>query len=121
MSDILDLARAHYSRMRNQKLEIPEWAGEDGAPAEITFSPLTLRQRQKLQARVNGDNPARLMALCVILFAKRADGSALFEDTPATLKAMENDISPAVIARIAAAMMGGSDEADGPDGDPLGN
>ena len=86
-----------------------------GAPVEVWFAPVTLRQRQKLNARVSGDNPARLMALCVILFAKRANGEPLFEDTPATLKAFENEVDPAVIARIATAMLGTSD------GDDLGN
>lgn len=79
MSDILTLARAHYGRMRNQKIEIPEWSGEDGAPAVIHFSPLTLRQRQKLNARAGADNPARVMALAVILFALDAEGKPLFE------------------------------------------
>jgi hypothetical protein len=71
MSDILDLARAHYERMRNQKLEIPEWSAQDGKPAEVYFSPLALRQRQKLAARAGDNNPARTMALAVILFARR--------------------------------------------------
>lgn len=115
MSDVLDLARAHYERMRNQNLEIPEWSPEGGAPFEIFYSPLTLRQRQRLNARVNGENPARLMALAVILFARKANGDPLFEDSPATLKAIENEVAPAVIAKIAGAMLGTSD------GDDLGN
>lgn len=106
MSDILALARAHYGRMRNQTIEISEWSGEDGAPAVIHFSPLTLRQRQKLNARAGADNPARVMALAVILFALDVEGKPLFEDSASTLAALESDVAPAVIARIAGAMLG---------------
>lgn len=112
MSDILTLARAHYDGMRNQLIEVPEWAPEGGAPLAVHYAPLSLRQRQKLTARAGEGNPARLMALCVILFAKDEAGAPLFEDTPATLKAFENEIAPAVIARIASAMLGTTDADD---------
>lgn len=112
MSDLLVLARAHYGRLRGQTIEIPEWAGEDGAPAVIHFSPLTLRQRQKLNARAGADNPARVMSLAVILFALDAEGAPVFEDNASTLAALESDVSPAVIARIAGAMLGTSGEED---------
>lgn len=115
MSDILALARTHYGRMRNQKIEIPEWSGEDGAPAVIHFSPLTLRQRQKLNARAGADNPARVMGLAVILFALDAEGKPLLGDSAPTLAALESDVAPAVIARIAGAMLGTTE------GEPLGN
>ncbi|TPE52591.1 hypothetical protein [Amaricoccus solimangrovi] len=111
MSDILTHARAHYGRMRDQTIEIPEWSAEDGAPLVVHFSPLTLRQRQKLNARAGTDNPGRLMALAVILFARDAEGKPLLEDTAPTLAALEGEVAPVVIARIAGAMLG-TTEAD---------
>ena len=103
MSDVLDLARAHYQRMRNQKLEIPEWSPAGRRAVRGLFLAAHPAATPEIAgARRRRTTRPGLMALCVILFAKRADGSALFEDTPATLKAIENDIAPAVIARIAA-------------------
>lgn len=112
MTDILDHARAHYQRMQNQRLEIPEWGDEDGKPAEVYFAPVTLRQRQKLNARAGDNNPGRTLALAVILFARKADGSPLFPDTAATLKSFENEVDPAVLARIGVAMLGTSEADD---------
>ncbi|MBP7001717.1 hypothetical protein [Amaricoccus sp.] len=125
MSDMLERARAHFDRMRNQKIAVPEWADEDGAGGEVYFAPVTLRQRQKLAARAGDKNDARLMAFAVILFARKADGSPAFEDTPATLKVFENALDPKVIARVATAILGGDrgkgDEDGDEDGDDLGN
>jgi hypothetical protein len=110
MSDILDAARAHFERMSKQRIEVAEWSSDPETPAVITFAPLTLRARQQLQARAKG-NEARLLALTVILHAKDEGGKPILPDTAETLKIVENEIDPKVLARIAAAILGVS-EAD---------
>jgi hypothetical protein len=113
MSDILAAARAHYDRLRGQTVEVPEW-GTEGVPAVVHFDPPTLRARQALQHRAN-KSESRLMAFAVILWAKTADGTRMFKDDALTLAAFENDIDPAIIARVAGRMLGISSE------DALGN
>lgn len=111
MSDLLDRARAHFERMSKQKVEVPEWGDEEGNPAEIVFAPLTLRDRQVLRQRA-GDSEAKLMLFVVMLHAKKADGTPWFTDSPATIKALEREVDPAIIARVAARMLGVSKADD---------
>lgn len=113
---ILGHARAHFERLRGQRVEVPEW-GDDAGPLVVHFDPLSLRARQRLDARAGkvagGDvNRGRLVALVVILHARGADGALLFEDNAETLAAMENRVDPAVVARIAAAILATSAEGD---------
>lgn len=108
--DILANARGHFDKMRNQKIEVPEW-GDDEGPAIMYFDPLSLAQRQSLQRQSKG-NEARMLALCVILFAKNSDGKRYFENNADTNKAFDNDLDPAVVARVAGAMIQVSGEED---------
>ncbi len=110
MSDILAAARGHFDRLRRQTVEVPEW-GTDGEPAVLHFDPPTLRQRQNLQHRGN-KNGARTLALAVIMWAKDADGKPVFKDDALTLAAFENEMDPAVIARVAGKMLGVSEADD---------
>jgi len=102
--DILERATAHFDRLRNQTVEVPEW-GEEGAPLVVHFDPLTLADRRQLKTRYKEDE-ARLLAGCVMLFAKDADGKKLFPDNVETFSGLLHKADPKVIARIATAMMG---------------
>lgn len=106
---ILDAARAHFDKQRAQKIEVPEWdmVGDNAA----TFDPPSLRRRQQIQ-HLAGKSEARQLALAVILCVKNKDGAMLFQNDAPTLAALENQVDPAVLARIAKRVLGLSEESD---------
>lgn len=106
---VLDAARAHFARMKGRTLEVPEW-GVDGEPLVVHFDPLTLAERQAIQSRAKGSD-AQAALLVVIRHAKDAAGARLFKDDAPTRAALETDADPAVIARIAATILGVGDAA----------
>lgn len=107
---MLDIARQHFELMRGRSVEIPEWR-VDGKPVTVCFDPMTLHGRHQLQQRARG-NEARAIALTVIMFAKDETGARMFQDDAETLAALETQVDPAVLARIAAEMMRTSSRAD---------
>lgn len=110
MNAILDKARQHFASMARQNIEVPEWGGEDG-PMRVYFDALSLAARQNIETRSKGSASARL-SLTVILHALDADGKKLFVDDAVTRRAFDREIDPAVIARLAGAMLGVSEETD---------
>lgn len=102
--DVLERATAHFDRLRGQTVEVPEW-GADGVPLVVHFDPLTLADRRELERRFKKDE-ARLVAGCVMLFTKGADGKRLFDDSVETLARLMDRADPKVLARIAGAMIG---------------
>lgn len=111
MSALLSQARAHFERMSNQSITVPEWGDAAGNPAVIHFAPLTLRDRQKLRQRA-GDSESKLTLLTVMCHAKDPDGALLFADSIETIKSLETAVDPAVLARIAVRMLGASSADD---------
>lgn len=107
---MLDIARQHFDLMRGRSIEVPEWQ-VDGKPVTVHFDPMTLHQRHQLQQRARGSE-ARGIALAVILFAKDAKGARMFEDDAETLAALETQVDPAVLSRIASEMMRSTPRAD---------
>ena len=107
---MLDIARQHFDLMRGRSLEVPEWQ-VDGTPVTVHFDPMTLHQRHQLQSRARG-NEARGVALAVIMFAKDATGARMFDDDAETLAALETQVDPAVLSRIASEMMRSTPRAD---------
>lgn len=107
---ILDLARAHFDNMRGQEIEIPEW-GDDNGPLVAYYDPPTLRTRQTIQHRA-GKSESRQMALTVLLSLKDEDGKVLFKDDAPTLAALEGQVDPKVMARIAQKILGLTPETD---------
>jgi hypothetical protein len=107
MNKLIENAKAHYRRLVDEPKEIhvPEW-GEDGAPAVIYVTPMTLNERAKLNRFVK--NNMEMAAEVLILKAKDKDGSALFtkEDKPDLMRSVDS----AVIARIAEEIVGGDEE-----------
>lgn len=106
---ILETARAHFDKQRGQKIEIPEWdmVGDNAA----TYDPPSLRRRQQIQ-HLAGKSEARQLALAVILCLKTNAGVAVFQNDAPTLAALENQVDPAILARIAKRILGLTDEAD---------
>lgn len=107
---LLAAARGHFDNMRGKSISIPEW-GSEGKPLVAFYDPPTLRVRQSVTARA-GKSRGREMAMTCILCLKDADGNRLFQDDAATLAALENEVSPQVIARIYADVIGLTPEAD---------
>jgi hypothetical protein len=105
MSGVLDRATAHFDTLRGQKIEVPEWGDPLGEPLVLMFDPLTLAQRQNVQRRWKGSDASQA-AGAVMLYARTADGGKAFEDNLATLEALTSKVDPAVVARIAARMLG---------------
>ena len=89
---------------------MPEW-GEPGEPLVVTFSPMTMRERARLAQSAKG-NDAAATVLVVIRHAKDAEGNRLFTEDAQTRKALENDVDPAVLARIAYAITHTTPEDD---------
>lgn len=108
---ILNIARAHFDKMRGQEIEIPEWGDEENGPLVAYYDPPTLRTRQTIQHRA-GKSESRQMALTVLLCLKGADGKGLFKDDVPTLAALEGQVDPKVMARIAQKILGLSPDND---------
>lgn len=107
---MLDIARQHFDLMRGRSIEVPEWQ-VGGKPVTIYFDPMTLHQRHQLQQRARG-NEARGIALAVIMFAKASNGARMFEDDAETLAALETQVDPAILSRIATEMTRTTPRAD---------
>lgn len=109
-SAILDLARAHFDKMRGQSITIPEWGDENG-PLVACYDPPTLRVRQMITHRATRLE-SRQMALTVILCLKGQDGKPIFKDDAPTLAALEGQVDPKVVARVAQVILQVSGETD---------
>lgn len=107
---ILDNARAHFDKMRGREIRIPEWGGENG-PLIAFYDPPSLHMRQVITSR-SGKKESRQMALTVILCLKDENKKAIFEDDAETLAALEGNVDPAVVSRIACEILGLTPEND---------
>ncbi len=108
MSKLIERAKDHYKGLLNQPkiISVPEWSSE-GEKTIIYSTPLTLSERAKLK-RFAGDSDPDLAAEIVIMKAKDKDGNSYFtrEDKLDLMKSVDS----AVIARIAADIMGADDD-----------
>lgn len=107
-TDILTAARAHWSRLQAQHIDVPEW-GSDAAPCRVHFHPLTLKDRQTIANRSKGDD-ATATVLTVIRHALDEAGQRLFEDNAATRRTLETEVDPAVLCRIALAITASTED-----------
>lgn len=106
---ILETARAHFDKMRDQTVDVPEWGLTGDAAGR--FDPPTLRVRQMIQHQA-AKSEARQMALTVIHCLKDAEGGKIFKNDAPTLAAFESQMDPAVIARVAQRILGLTAEGD---------
>ncbi len=111
MTQALDLLTAHYERQRGQFFEVPGIKTADGEPFTIYFDPPTNREAAAVRARA-GEDEAKLTLYTVIYLAKDMGGNRLFEDNAATVQALTEQVSGAVLGQMAAAIMKVSDPDD---------
>jgi hypothetical protein len=111
MSGELDALTGHFERMRGRTYTVPGVELADGKPFVVHYDPVTNAQASAIRARAKGDD-ALLSLYTVVMLAKRPDGSRMFEDNAATIAKLREAVSGAVIAGIAAAIMGDEDSAD---------
>jgi len=109
-TDLLARVAAHFDAMRGKTLEVPEW-GPPGEPLVVHFDPLTLADRQALEASARGDD-AKAALLVVIRHAKDANGARLFDDGAQARATLERNADPAVFGRIAQAIIRAGGGAD---------
>ncbi len=102
----LAAVEAHWERMANQRMEVPEWETADPktgdrVPFVLFYDPVSVADLQALNARAK--TPAEQSARLVIAKAKDADGGPLFDIT--ALNTLVNRTPQAIVDRIALAMM----------------
>jgi len=92
-SDLTAAIVGHFAALKNQCVEVPEWA-EEGRPCIIYFDPLNVQERIELDE----DSPEFLISV-IIAKAKNADGLKRF--TLADVAMLKRQASPLVIATLA--------------------
>lgn len=104
----IDRAKAHFTDYGIQSAEVPEW-GEPaegdapGKPLVIYWKPITLAEKQRLQAIGEAEGYVARLADCLIMKALDADGKKLY--TLADKHALRHLVDPDVIARVVLRMM----------------
>lgn len=108
MSTILERAKAHYESLPRLDIKIPEWGDETG-PAVITWTPLTVRDQERIYApdadgRTAGGGLVRLRAVMV----KSCDfnGKLLFDGMAE--HDLRHSVDGDIVGRIANAILYGA-------------
>lgn len=80
MSAVLARAKAHLDSQPRGRLEVPEW-GANGKPLVVTWSALTVGERQRIYDTVDGKSPGGGLVMVRTLIRKACDesGKLLFE------------------------------------------
>ncbi|MGL4406021.1 MAG: hypothetical protein ACRCT6_09690 [Notoacmeibacter sp.] len=103
--NMIDRAKAHYKALANEpkRIEIPEW-GEDGEPAVVFVTPITLAERNKMKRVENGNE---LAAEILIMKAQDKDGNPVFkkEDKIELMRFTDSR----VVGRVITAIVGDDD------------
>jgi hypothetical protein len=96
---VLDRAKAHFQSQELKRIEVPEWADEQGNPTVLFSEPFTLKDSQGL-AKFAKEDGAEFVVRLIIMKAINEDGSKAFDisDKPALM----NTVDPNVLNRIAA-------------------
>lgn len=97
------ISAAHEARGR-LRIEVPEWAGEDGAPCVLYARPYTLADERAIMRDIKDDNPDGFASL-VVRKLQYEDGTPAFSlaDKPRLLRAAD----ALLIKRLAAQIMAG--------------
>ena len=102
MAKVIDLAKAHFSAKARIRVEVPEWAEEEGKPFVVCASPLTLADRAKIERYRNAEGNNAAMAYTVIFKAENEAGEKIF--TLEDKRALMTKVDPNVLARLAVAI-----------------
>lgn len=98
----IEQAKAHFSRLMVRTIEVPEWAGDDGAPMVIYAKPLTLTEKQKLRYFAQNGGDLDVLAHTLIMKAENSQGEKLFtvEHKHALMNATDPDVLSRVVMQI---------------------
>jgi hypothetical protein len=101
---ILDRAKAHFDAQGMKKIEVPEWADEQGNPTVLYSSPLSMNDRKALRSAADGDETEFLVRL-VILKCELDDGVKAFDlsDKPLLMKKVDPNVIQRIASKIAEA------------------
>lgn len=99
---ILDRAKAHFDSQGVKKIEVPEWADDNGNPTILYSSPVSMNDRKALRQAADGDE-AEFMVRLVILKCELEDGSKAFDlsDKPMLMKKVDPNIIQRIASKIA--------------------
>jgi len=105
---VLDRAKAHFTDLGVQHLEVPEWgepaSGETPAkPLLIYWKPITLAEKQQLHNVAERDGYLARLADALILKALDAEGKKLF--TIEDKFTLRHGVDPDVLAYVVTRMM----------------
>lgn len=98
---ILDRAKAHFENRPVHQIEVPEW-GDGNAPLTVYFKTPTLADMSRAAKESKGDMIEQA-ARIVVARATDANGVRLFQ--PAEVLTLMKHVDPAVVTRIANAIM----------------
>ena len=96
----IDTILRHYEAHEKQHIDIPEWAGPDGAPLRIYWKLMTV---EDAEAFTKSD--AKLDLDIFVRFALDAAGARMFPDLEHKIK-LRKKADNSIISRVARAMIG---------------
>lgn len=104
MSAIIEKIKAHYQSQPRREIAVPEW-GADNKPFLVTWTPLTVRDEERIFAYTNGAAPSgSTIRLRAVMFkACDAGGARLFSEMDE--HTLRFDADSRIIGRIADAML----------------
>jgi hypothetical protein len=100
---IIERARLHFRADDVRRIEVPEWGDADGAPMVLYAAPVTLAEKKTLHNRYKDGGLQEMYVHALILKAQTADGKPAF--TLEDKRALMTAVSPAVVERIAEAIL----------------
>ena len=97
--NIVERVKAHFDSQEVKRIEVPEWADEEGNATILYCQPFTLADRKKL-SRLAADDDLEFIARLVIMKAEDENGEKVFDLSHKPI--LMNKADPNVISRIAA-------------------
>jgi hypothetical protein len=94
----IDSVKAHFSRQMVRKIEVPEWAGEDGQPMIIYAHPLTLSEKQRLRTMAQTGGEMEILVNTLIMKAEDSEGKKRFDISHK--HDLMNRADPDLVARV---------------------
>lgn len=95
----IDRATRHYKRREVVRIEVPEWADDEGRPMVVFTRRLNLMDQDDLDKMKRNYKGFELMAHILVRWAKDELGKPLF--TLEDLHALKHSVDPEVLAGLA--------------------
>ena len=95
----IESVKAHFALYKRRRVEVPQWAQEDGTPLVLYSDPMTLADKQKVRGYLEEHGDVIGLVHLLILKARTEDGKPVF--TLDDKHALVHKADPDVIARIA--------------------